>query len=343
MSDTEIFEGDDLPIVESVQDIRSSELEKIAEWRQRVESQLRRVFVGQDELVWGLLLTLISSGHVLLESVPGLGKTLLVRAMGQVLGCRFRRIQFTPDMMPSDLTGSPVFDEAQGDFRFRPGPVFTQILLADEINRAPAKTHAALLEIMQESSVTSDGTTYRIDPPFIVMATQNPIETEGTYPLPEAQLDRFLVKLLIGYPSESEELKILNLHLDGTDTDLHPERILQTVTSPEEILEIQKLCFSKVEVVEPVLFYINSIVRKTRHWPSFELGASPRAGVAILRLARVAAALEGRDFVLPDDVQVVSVPALRHRVRLTAEAEIEGLSPDDILKDLLRTVEVPEA
>ncbi len=317
-------------------------LSEVLAWRNRVEEQLRRVFIGQDELVRGLLLSLLSGGHVLLESVPGLGKTLLVRSLGRVLGCQFRRIQFTPDMMPSDLTGTPIFDEAKNDFRFRPGPVFTQLLLADEINRAPAKTHAALLEIMQEATVTVDGTTYRLEPPFIVMATQNPIETEGTYPLPEAQLDRFLLKLLINYPSAEEEIRILQLHLDGREADLHPEKVLETVTSPIEIIEMQNLCFKNVRVEHRILEYISAIVRKSRSWPSFELGASPRAGVAMLRLARAAAAIEGRDFVLPDDVQEICTPVLRHRVRLTPEAEVEGLRPDEILTDLLRTIEVPK-
>ena len=317
-------------------------LAEVLAWRNRVEEQLRRVFIGQDDLVRGLLLSLLAGGHVLLESVPGLGKTLLVRSMGRVLGCNFRRIQFTPDMMPSDLTGTQIFDEAKSDFRFRPGPVFTQLLLADEINRAPAKTHAALLEIMQEATVTVDGTTYRLEPPFIVMATQNPIETEGTYPLPEAQLDRFLIKLLINYPNAGEELRILQLHMEGREADLHPEKILETVTSPAEIISMQGLCYSRVKVEHRILEYISAIVRKSRSWPSFELGASPRAGVAMLRLSRAAAALEGRDFVLPDDVQEVCVPVLRHRVRLTPEAEVEGLRADEILADLLRTVEVPK-
>lgn len=337
--DPMITELTDADLVEPIAD---DPLELIRNWRNRVESQLRRVFVGQDDLVRGILLSLISGGHVLLESVPGLGKTLLVRSLGRILGCQFRRIQFTPDMMPSDLTGTPIFDESKGDFRFRPGPVFTQILLADEINRAPAKTHAALLEIMQESSVSVDGTTYRLEPPFIVLATQNPIETEGTYPLPEAQLDRFIMKLMINYPSAEEELRILRLHLNGADTDLHPETLLETVTSSVEILKIQKLCFSRVKVEDRILNYINNLVRKSRQWPSFDLGASPRASVAMLRLSRVAAALDGRDFVLPDDVQEICPPVLRHRVRLTPEAEVEGLRPDDILRDLLRTVEVPQ-
>lgn len=312
----------------------------VAAWSTRVQSEIDRVFVGQEELLRGVLIAFLAQGHVLIESVPGLGKTLLVRTLGRVLGCSFNRIQFTPDLMPSDVTGSPIYDERTQDFRFRPGPVFTQLLLADEINRAPAKTHSALLEIMQERRVTVDGVPHPLEPPFLVMATQNPIESEGTYNLPEAQLDRFLFKLFINYPSAQEETQILRLHTEGKS----PESILtdqvQTVTSPPEVLEMQKRC-DQVLVDERVIQYISNLVRRTRDWPAFSIGASPRAGVAILRGARAAAALEGRDYVVPDDVQEVALPALRHRVMLTAEAEVEGREVDEILGDLIRTVEVP--
>jgi MoxR-like ATPase len=257
-----------------------------------------------------------------------------------VLGCAFSRIQFTPDLMPSDVTGSPVYDERIHDFRFRPGPVFTQILLADEINRAPAKTHSALLEIMQESRVTIDGVNHPIAPPFLVMATQNPIESEGTYNLPEAQLDRFLFKLVAGYPSLDEETSILRLHTQGLGSDAALIEGLATVTGPDEVLAMQRRC-AAVLVDEHVLGYIAALVRKTRQWPTFSLGASPRAGVAVLRGARAIAALEGRDYALPDDVQEVILPALRHRVMLTPEAEVEGRGPDDLLDELIRSVEVP--
>ena len=312
----------------------------VAGWSRRVLAEVGKVFVGQDELVRGVLIALLADGHVLIESVPGLGKTLLVRTLGRVLGCDFRRIQFTPDLMPSDVTGSPVYDDRIHDFRFRPGPVFTQILLADEINRAPAKTHSALLEIMQEARVTIDGQEHPIKKPFLVMATQNPIESEGTYNLPEAQLDRFLFKLVADYPSMKEETSILRLHSQG----LGPETVLsaevKTVTGPEEVLEAQRNA-AAVTVDERVLAYIATLVRKTREWPAFSLGASPRAGVAILRGSRAAAALEGRPFVIPDDVQEVAAPALRHRVSLTPEAEVEGRRVDDILTELMRGVEVP--
>ncbi len=314
----------------------------VALWASKVMAEVNKVYVGQDDLVRGVLAALLADGHVLIESVPGLGKTLLVRSLGQVLGCAFNRIQFTPDLMPSDVTGSPVYDERIHDFRFRPGPVFTQLLLADEINRAPAKTHSALLEIMQEYRVTVDGSSHPIEKPFLVLATQNPIESEGTYNLPEAQLDRFLFKLLAGYPSAAEETSILRLHTLGSSPDKLLAEELKTVTNPAEVLHVQALS-AAVLVDDRVLNYIASIVRKTREWPSFSLGASPRAGVAILRGARAIAALEGRDFVVPDDIQEVATWALRHRVMLTPEAEVEGQSADDLLSELIRSVEVPRA
>jgi MoxR-like ATPase len=312
----------------------------VVNWSERVLGEVNKVFVGQRKLVRGVLASLLAEGHVLIESVPGLGKTLLVRVLGRVLGCSFNRIQFTPDLMPSDVTGSPIYDERINDFRFRPGPVFTQLLLADEINRAPAKTHSALLEIMQENRVTIDGVSYPIEPPFLVMATQNPIESEGTYNLPEAQLDRFLFKLVVEYPSAAEETDILRLHTRGFGLDRGVAGQLDVITSPAEVREMQKRAES-VLVEDHVLSYIAALVRKTRQWPTLSLGASPRAGVAILRGARAVAALEGRSYVLPDDVQDVVLPALRHRVILTPEAEIEGQSADVSLTELIRSVEVP--
>jgi MoxR-like ATPase len=317
-----------------------SQTSPIADWAVRVLAEVNKVFIGQNHLVHGVLAALLADGHVLIESVPGLGKTLLVRTLGRVLGCAFSRIQFTPDLMPSDVTGSPVYDERVHDFRFRPGPVFTQLLLADEINRAPAKTHSALLEIMQEARVTIDGVNHLIERPFLVLATQNPIESEGTYNLPEAQLDRFLFKLVVEYPSPEEEKGILRLHTRG----LGPESLLtdevKTVTGPAEVLAMQRLC-DRVLVDDHVLGYISTLVRKTRQWPTFSLGASPRAGVAVLRGARALAALDGRDYVVPDDVQEVALPALRHRVMLTPEAEVEGRGSDELLTELIRSVEVP--
>jgi MoxR-like ATPase len=309
-------------------------------WSRRVMAEAGKVFVGQEKLVRGVLTALLAEGHVLIESPPGLGKTLLVRVLGKLLGCSFNRIQFTPDLMPSDITGSPILDERVHDFRFRPGPVFTQLLLADEINRAPAKVHSALLEIMQETRVTVDGVTYPIEPPFLVLATQNPIESEGTYNLPEAQLDRFLFKLIVAYPTAAEEANILRLHTRGLGSDQRLVEQLQVVTSPAEVCEIQART-AGILVEDHVLAYIAALVRKTREWPGLALGASPRAGVAILRAARAVAALEGRDYAVPDDVQEVLLPALRHRVMLTPEVEVEGRSADELLSELIRAVEVP--
>jgi len=306
---------------------------------QRITGQISKIFVGQEELVLGTLVALFSNGHVLIESVPGLGKTLFVRALGQVLGCRFGRIQFTADLMPSDITGSPIFDVKTQEFRFRPGPVFTQLLLADEINRSPAKTHAALLEIMQEFHVTVEGTTHNIERPFLVMATQNPIESEGTYNLPEAQLDRFMFKLVIDYPSEQEEANILAMHSVQIDLDARLEQ-LQTVTNPQEIMAVTARA-GNVLIDPKLLDYINSLVRLTRQWPQFHMGASPRAGIALMQGSRTLAAFHGRDYAVPDDVVELALPTMRHRVILSAEAEVEGHSADRLLGELIASVEVP--
>ena len=243
---------------------------------ERITGEIRKIFIGQEELVLGTLVALFSNGHVLIESVPGLGKTLFVRTLGRVLGCKFGRIQFTADLMPSDITGAPIFDMKTQEFRFRPGPVFTQLLLADEINRSPAKTHAALLEIMQEYRVTIERTSHKIERPFLVMATQNPIESEGTYNLPEAQLDRFMLKLVINYPAAAEEAEILAMHSVQIELDRRLAQ-LATVTSPEEILQIVQQN-GLVRIDPKLLDYINSLVRLTRQWPQFHLGASPAPG-----------------------------------------------------------------
>jgi MoxR-like ATPase len=306
----------------------------------RIVAEISKIFVGQDELVLGSLVALFSSGHVLIESVPGLGKTLFVRTLGRVLGCNFGRIQFTADLMPSDITGAPIFDMKMQEFRFRPGPVFTQILLADEINRSPAKTHAALLETMQEYRVTVDGISHPLKRPFLVMATQNPIESEGTYNLPEAQLDRFMFKLVADYPEESQEAEILRLHSRQVDINRRLEEEVETVTSPEEIMQITQ-GNSSIRVDDRLLDYINQIVRLTRRWPQFHMGASPRAGIALMQAIRTMAAFYGRDYAVPDDVVQIALPALRHRVMLTAEAEVEGYRVDELLRELVKSVEVP--
>ena len=302
--------------------------------------EISKVFVGQRELVEGTLVALFSGGHVLIESVPGLGKTLFVRTIGKILGCEFGRIQFTADLMPSDITGAPIFDMKTQEFRFRPGPVFTQLLLADEINRSPAKTHAALLETMQERRVTVDGQTHDLELPFLVVATQNPIESEGTYNLPEAQLDRFLFKLRADYPSEEQEAKILTMHGDQVDLTKKLQDEVNTISSPEQILRVTEES-SKVRVDPVLVNYINRIVRLTRQWPQFYMGASPRAGIGLMQAARTLAAFYGRDYAVPDDVVQLALPTLRHRVMLTAEAEVEGQKVDDLLRELIRRVEVP--
>jgi MoxR-like ATPase len=306
----------------------------------RLTAQVSKIFVGQDELVLGTLVSLFSRGHVLIESVPGLGKTLFVRVLGHALGCDFGRIQFTADLMPSDVTGAPVFNMKTQEFKFHPGPVFTQLLLADEINRAPAKTHAALLEIMQEHRVTVDGTSYPIAPPFIVIATQNPVEQEGTYNLPEAQLDRFMMKLIVNYPSSDQEANILKMHSRQESISDRLQTEIETVTTPEEINAAIKTN-GEVMIDDALVDYINRIVRLTRSWPQIYMGASPRAGLALMQGARTLAAFQGRDYAIPDDVVQITLPVLRHRVILTAEAEVEGQEVDQILGDMIRTVEVP--
>ena len=306
----------------------------------RIREEIAKIYVGQEDLVLGALVALFSNGHVLIESVPGLGKTLLVRALGKVLGCKFGRIQFTADLMPSDITGAPIFNMKTQEFHFRPGPVFTQLLLADEINRSPAKTHAALLEIMQECRVTVENETHKLERPFLVMATQNPIESEGTYNLPEAQLDRFMFKIIAQYPSEAEEADILRRHGEQRDVNEWLENELETVTSPEEIVEFIDQC-GQIRIEERLLEYINKLVRLTRDWPQIHRGASPRAGLSLIQGARTLAAFRGRDYAVPDDVVELVLPALRHRVMLTAEADVEGRLVDEVLGDLIRSLEVP--
>lgn len=319
---------------------KSPQFEPVEKLYRAISDEVAKLFVGQEELVLGTMTALFSGGHVLIESVPGLGKTLFVRTLGRVLGCQFGRIQFTADLMPSDITGAPVFDMQKSEFRFRPGPVFTQLLLADEINRSPAKTHAALLEIMQEYRVTIDGHSHVVPQPFLVMATQNPLESEGTYNLPEAQLDRFMFMLKVDYPSAAQEAEILKMHSARVDLNQRLENEVGTITDPETIQQMISLC-GKVNVEESLVDYINKIVRATRTWPAFHMGASPRAGLALMQCARTLAAFNGRDFAVPDDVVEVAIPALRHRVQLSAEGEIEGRNVDEELQSLIRGIEVP--
>jgi MoxR-like ATPase len=319
-----------------------TELDELNQAVQDLKAEIGKVIVGQEAMIELLLAGILADGHILIEGVPGVAKTLTAKLLSRVISVGFSRIQFTPDLMPSDVIGTSVFNPRDNNFQFKHGPIFSNIVLIDEINRAPAKTHSALLEIMQEYRVTVDGTSHPIARPFLVLATQNPIESEGTYNLPEAQLDRFLFKLVANYPDAAEETNILRLHTLGSSPDKLLNEDLKTVTNPAEVLEVQRLC-GEVMVDDRMLHYIAALVRKTRDWPTFSLGASPRAGVAILRGARAVAALEGRDYAVPDDVQEVAPWALRHRVMLTPEAEVEGQGADELLAELIKSVEVPRS
>jgi MoxR-like ATPase len=287
-----------------------------------------------------VLIALLSGGHVLVEGVPGLGKTLLVRALAKTFDGRFGRIQFTPDLMPADVTGHTLYDQATREFTTRKGPVFANLVLADEINRAPAKTQAALLEVMQEGQVTIEGTPHPLQPPFMVLATQNPIEQEGTYALPEAQLDRFLLKIRIDFPSQQDEHAMVRQVTANQVGDKLNVEAVATIVKPQAVLSLQRFVAS-LTVDERVSDYAVRITRATRTWPGVTAGASPRGGIALVRAARAHALIEGRDFVTPDDVKAVALPALRHRMTLAPELEIEGQSTDVVLKALLNKVEAP--
>jgi MoxR-like ATPase len=317
-----------------------AQIENIESYFEQATSEIGKVVVGQTELIEAVLIALFCEGNVLIEGVPGLGKTLLVNTLSRVLGCQFRRIQFTPDLMPSDVTGHSIYNMQEREFTFNPGPIFTNLLLADEVNRAPAKTQSALLEAMQERQVTVDGTTYLLQRPFITIATQNPLEQEGTYPLPEAQLDRFMFKLMVDYPTQAQENGILQHFADGKDVRNLDLFDLQTVLQAEDITNIQQ-AITRVMVEPSVISYITSIVTRTRKWHSVDVGASPRASVNILLAARAMAACRGRDFVVPDDVKELAIWVLRHRLRLRPEAEIEGVAIDDVIREVLDTVEAP--
>ncbi len=305
-----------------------------------IRDEVAKAFIGQDAVLDQVIVALLAAGHVLLEGVPGLGKTLLVRALAQALGCNHARVQFTPDLMPSDISGHAVYDPKTERFQVRRGPVFTNLLLADEINRAPAKTQSALLEAMQEQQVTIEGQSFPLAPPFMTLATQNPLELEGTYPLPEAQLDRFLLKLLIGYPSLADEKRMVAAVSEGrmaADFDLASVR---RVVADGDIVRLQ-LGTAAVRVDPAVIDYAVRVTAATRKWPGIALGAGPRGSIALVRTARAQAVLAGRDFVTPDDIREIAKPALRHRIALAPELQIEGQAPDDVLHALLAKVEAP--
>jgi MoxR-like ATPase len=308
---------------------------------QRIVEALRRVVLGQDAATREVLVCLLARGHILLEGVPGTAKTLLVRTLSLALDVRFVRIQFTPDLMPADITGITMLTGTQ-QFTFRPGPVFADLVLADEINRAPAKTQAALLEAMQERTVTVDGTSHPLSPTFTVFATQNPIEFEGTYPLPEAELDRFMAKVQVGYPSAEVEQGILTKYVEGFEADRTDTYGVSRVINAEG-LERLRQAVDAVRVEPRITGYITSIIRATREAASLTLGASPRAGVALFKAARAAALLEDRDYVIPDDVKLLAPAILRHRVNVAPELELEGVTADQALKAILDRTEAPTA
>jgi MoxR-like ATPase len=303
-----------------------------------VRAEIAKAVVGQDQVVTGLLVALVARGHVLLEGVPGVAKTLLARSLAHSLNIESKRLQFTPDLMPGDVTGSLVYDAHTAEFQFKPGPVFTNVLLADEINRTPPKTQASLLEAMEERQVSVDGRPKMLPDPFIVAATQNPVEYEGTYPLPEAQLDRFLLKLKVNLPARDAEIELLTRHADGFDPrDLSA---IRPVAGPADLQAARKSA-AGTRVTPEIAAYIVDLCRATRQSPSLRLGVSPRGATALLAASRAWAWLAGRDFVIPDDVKALARPALRHRIQLRPEAELEGVTPEGILDGILASVPVP--
>ena len=318
----------------------TTQSEKATSMVKRIRTEISKAIIGQTNVIDEVLIALIAGGHVLLEGVPGLGKTLLVKALAKTFKGEFTRIQFTPDLMPADIIGHVIYDMNSGQFNTRRGPIFTNLLLADEINRAPAKTQAALLEVMQESQATIEGESMTVPQPFMTLATQNPLEQEGTYPLPEAQLDRFLLKIHIDYPDETEEKTLVRTVTERFSVDnLDVDDLLQIVNA-KAVQSLQKYC-AKIRIDETVSNYAVDLVRATRDWQGINIGAGPRGGIALIRAGKAAAILAGRDFVTPDDIKRIALPALRHRIELTADLELEGHSPDDVLSALIKQVDAP--
>ena len=313
-------------------------VEELSQQAERILDEVERAVVGKRDALELVLLGILADGHVLIEDFPGLAKTLAARAFAQVTSIGFTRIQLTPDLMPSDVTGSSIYNQREGDFEFRPGPIFTNLLLADEINRAPPKTQAALLEAMQERQVTIEGTTHLLAPPFLVLATQNPIEYEGTYPLPEAQLDRFMLRVGVGYPGREDEWEVLERRLARATDEVE----LEPIVGRDELIEMQR-AIEQVHVDRSVGLYMVDLVAATRSAPGIQVGASPRGSLALLKLSRCRAALAGRDFVIPEDVKAVAVPALAHRLSLRPELWVQRLRPEDLVLELLDRVPTPKA
>jgi len=315
-----------------------TDLSALSEAVMAVRQQIKKVIVGQDELVRLIITALLADGHVLLEGVPGVAKTLSAKLTARSMDVNFSRIQFTPDLMPSDVLGTPVFNPKEGTFDFKRGPIFSNVVLIDEINRAPAKTQSALFEVMEERQITIDGRTYPMQPPFMVIATQNPIEQEGTYRLPEAQLDRFLFKIVVPYPTESEELEILQQFNQMGNTNVVAS--IEPVLKKEQMATIRQQVKTLV-IDEKLLQFIAKLIHQTRNHKSIYLGASPRASLAIMNASKAMAAINGRDFVTPDDILEVAVPVLRHRIILSPDKEMEGVSEDAVIKQIINSLDIP--
>ena len=314
------------------------DLEQLKEAVLKIKAELGKVIVGQENFIDLLLVALLADGHVLIEGVPGVAKTITAKLIAKTIATGFSRIQFTPDLMPSDVLGTSILNMKTSEFEFKKGPIFSNLVLIDEINRAPAKTQAALFEVMEERQISIDGLTFQMNPPFMVLATQNPIEQEGTYALPEAQLDRFLFKISVGYPNLDEEVMILQTHQNRKGSQ--PESVIEAILSETALMEF-KSKIHDILVDEKILNYIAQIILKTRNHPHLFLGGSPRASIAVLKSSKAFAAINGRDFVIPEDIKKVIAPVLRHRIILTPEREMEGMPADKVIEMIVQTVEVP--
>jgi MoxR-like ATPase len=313
-------------------------LEELSKAMADIKSELKKIIIGQDEMIDFLLVAMLSKGHVLLEGVPGIAKTLTAKLFSKTIDTDFSRLQFTPDLMPGDVLGTSIFNSKTSSFEFKRGPVFSNLVLIDEINRAPAKTQSALFEVMEERQVTIDGTTYGFDDPFMVLATQNPIESEGTYRLPEAQLDRFIFKINLDYPTLENEFEILKSHYQRKSAN--PIDEIRPVLTISRLIHFQKIT-SQVAIDEKILLYITQLVAKTRNHPSLFLGGSPRASLAIMHASQAFAAITGRDFIIPEDVKKSVIPVLRHRIIITPEKEMEGITPEFVIDSIIQSIEIP--